>query len=316
MRLLASTMIATAMLCGANVQAQTPGVTAKEVVIGQSVAYSGPAAAWGADFGKAFQAYMANLNAKGGINGRQVRVLSEDDAFTPPKAMENVRKLIDQDKVFAFVGNLGTPTNLATHRFINQKGVPNLFIMSGVSKWNDPKNLPMTTPFIPDYTIEGTAVAAYMRSLPDPKIALLSSNDDNGKEYDRALRTGLGNVVSGIVGSLTAEVTDPTVDSQIVQLAATKANVLFIGGTPRTTAQAIRKADELGWKPTRMCSLESIQWTRGRPGVTPSAGISSDWKDVDVALLCTANVDTILNGLIDRGRATAELRHARDAVPP
>ena len=227
-----------------------PGVTDTEIKIGQTMPYSGPASAYGTQ-GRVEDAYFAMINAKGGVNGRKIKLISLDDAYSPPKTVEQTRKLVEQDGVFAIIGALGTPTNSATQRYLNQNKVPQLYVSSGAAKWDDPKNFPWTTGMYPPYQMEGQIFARYLlKNKPDAKLGVFSQNDDSGKDYVRGLKEGLGDKAAKmIVKEVTYEVSDPTVDAQILALKSSGADTLFTMATPKFGAQAIRKVAELGWKP-------------------------------------------------------------------
>lgn len=226
-----------------------PGVTDTEILIGQTMPYSGPASAYGTQ-GKTQLAYFKMLNARGGINGRKLNLQSLDDGYSPPKTIEQTRKLVEQDEVLAIFGALGTPTNSATHKYLNQKKVPQLLVSSGASKWNDPKNNPWTTPFFPPYIEEAMIYGKHaVQHHPNAKIAIISQNDDSGRDYVKGFKQGLGAKASQVVKELTYEVSDATVDSQVIDLKNSGAEVLFTMATPKFGAQVIRKVGELGWKP-------------------------------------------------------------------
>jgi ABC-type branched-subunit amino acid transport system substrate-binding protein len=230
--------------------AQTPGVTANEIKIGNTNPYSGPASAYGT-IGKALGAYFKKVNDEGGINGHKVNYISYDDAYSPPKAVEMVRKLVEQDQVAALFQTLGTPTNTAIHKYVNQQKIPHLFVATGATKWNDPKNYPWTMGWQPNYQTEGRIYAAYiMKNIPDAKIGILNQNDDYGKDYRKGLLDGLGDAAKKmVVLEQTYEVTDPTIDSQIVNLKNSGANVFFNVTIPKFAVQAIKKSHDIGWKP-------------------------------------------------------------------
>jgi ABC-type branched-subunit amino acid transport system substrate-binding protein len=227
-----------------------PGVTDTEVKIGQTMPYSGPASAYGTQ-GRIEDAYYAMINSKGGINGRKITLLSLDDAYSPPKTVEQTRRLVEQDEVLAIIGTIGTPTNSAIQKYLNQKKVPQIFISTGAAKWDDPKNFPWTTQLYPPYQMEGMIFAKYLlKNKPDAKLGVISQNDDAGKDYVRGLKDGLGDKAKTmIVKEVTYEVSEPTVDSQVVALKASGADTLFTMATPKFGAQVIRKVHELGWKP-------------------------------------------------------------------
>jgi branched-chain amino acid transport system substrate-binding protein len=228
-----------------------PGASDTEIKIGNTIPYSGPASAYGI-IGKVEAGYFKMLNESGGINGRKINYISYDDGYSPPKAVEMVRKLVEQDEVLFTVSTLGTPSNSAIHKYMNQKKVPHLFLATGASKWNDPKDFPWTMGFNPNYQSEGKLYAQHiLRTKPNAKIAVLYQNDDYGKDYLKGFTEGLGDKAKTmIVKAVTYEVTDPTVDSQIVTLQGSGADTFFNITTPKFAAQAIRKVADIGWKPT------------------------------------------------------------------
>jgi len=227
-----------------------PGATDKEIKVGNIMPYSGPASAYGA-IGKAMAAYFDKINAEGGINGRKIKFVTLDDGYSPPKTVEQARKLVEEEEVLFIATSLGTPPNSAIHRYMNQKKVPQLFVATGATKWGDPKNFPWTMGWQPNYQAEGKIYAAHiLETKPDAKIAVLYQNDDYGKDYLHGFEAGLGDKAkSMIVSKLTYEVTDPTIDSQMVTMKASGADVFFNITTPKFAAQAIKKAGEIGWKP-------------------------------------------------------------------
>ena len=227
------------------------GASDTEIKIGHTCPYSGPASSYG-QIGKTLEAYWKSVNAAGGVNGRKVTFITYDDGYQPPKIVELVRQLVEQDKVLCTFNTLGTPTNTAIHKYMNQKKVPMLYVATGASKWGDPKNFPWTMGFQPDYHTEGLIYAKHiLANIKDPKIAVLMQNDDYGKDYWNGFKEGLGKDANKVVKHVTFEVTDPTVDSQIIQLKDSGANVFFNISTPKAAAQAIRKAGDLGWKPAQ-----------------------------------------------------------------
>jgi len=227
------------------------GATDTEIKIGHCCPYSGPASAYGV-IGQAHQAFWKAVNEAGGINGRKINFITLDDGYSPPKTVEVVRQLVEQEKVLLLYQTLGTPTNTAIHKYVNQKKIPHLYISTGASKWGDPKNFPWTMGFQPDYHTEGVIYAKHLlANVKDAKIAVLMQNDDYGKDYYNGFREGLGKEVDRIVKHVTYETTDPTVDSQVIQLKDSGANVFFNIAIPKFAAQAIRKAGDLGWKPTQ-----------------------------------------------------------------
>ena len=236
------------------------GATDKEIKIGQTMPYSGPASAYGT-IGKTEQAYMKMINDQGGINGRKINLISIDDGYSPPRAVEQVRKLVEQEQVLFLWQTLGTPTNSAIHKYVNQKKIPHLFLASGATKWGDPKNFPWTMGGQPTYQTEAHIYARYLLKIkPDAKIAVLYQNDDYGKDYLKGLKDGLGDKAAKmIVGEVSYEVTDPSVDSQIVTLKGTGADTLFHFSTPKFAAQSIRKVYDIGWKPLQFINNVSAQ---------------------------------------------------------
>jgi branched-chain amino acid transport system substrate-binding protein len=238
----------------------SPGASDTEIKIGQTQPYSGPASAYGA-IGKAEAAYFEMLNKeKGGINGRKINFISLDDGYSPPRTVEQVRRLVEQDEVLLVFQTLGTPSNTAIQKYMNQKKVPQLFVATGATKWGDPKNFPWTMGWQPNYQTEAKIYAKYiLDNIPNAKIGLLIQNDDYGKDYLKGFVDGLGDKAkSMIVSQVTYEVTDPTVDSQIVTLKSSGANVFFNITTPKFAAQAIRKAYDIDWHPTQFLNNVSI----------------------------------------------------------
>jgi branched-chain amino acid transport system substrate-binding protein len=231
-----------------------PGVTDAEIKIGNTVPYSGPASSYGT-IGKAQAAYWKMINDQGGINGRKINFISYDDGYTPPKTVEMIRKLVEQDEVLCTSATLGTPTNSAIWQYMNQKKVPQLFIATGATKWNDPKGHPWTIGWQPNYQSEGHVYAAYiLKERPNGKIGVLYQNDDFGKDYLKGVKDGLGGKVSMIINESPYETTDPTVDSLIVGMKAAGCDVFVNTGIPKFAAQAIRKAAEIEWKPLHVLS--------------------------------------------------------------
>jgi branched-chain amino acid transport system substrate-binding protein len=226
-----------------------PGVTDTEIRIGQTMPYSGPLSSL-SRFGRVEAAYLRKINASGGINGRKVALVSLDDAFAPPRTVEQTRKLVEGDGVLAIVGSVGTPTNLATAKYLNSKAVPQILVLSSTPKLDDPQNLPWTTTFMIPQSVETSIYAEYLlKTKPDAKIAVIYENDDLGKGNLAGFKASLGSRASTmIVGEAAYDITDPTVDSQILALKASGADTLFHASNARFAAQAIRKAHELGWK--------------------------------------------------------------------
>jgi branched-chain amino acid transport system substrate-binding protein len=231
--------------------AADPGVTATEIKVGNTNPYSGPASAYGT-IGKVISAYFKKVNDEGGINGRKINFITYDDGYSPPKTVEMVRKLVEQDQVLLVFQPLGTPSNTAIHKYMNDQQVPQLFVATGATKWNDPKGHPWTMGWQPNYQTEGKIYAAYLlKNIPNAKVGILYQNDDYGKDYLKGFKDGLGDAAKKvIIMEQSYEVTDPTVDSQIVNLKNSGANVFFNVTTPKFAAQAIKKAFEIGWRPT------------------------------------------------------------------
>ena len=253
-----------------------PGASDAEIRIGNTNPYSGPASAYGT-IGKTITAYFKMVDDQGGINGRKINFISYDDAYSPPKTVEMVRKLVEQDNVLFVFQTLGTPSNTAIHKYMNMKKVPQLHVATGASKWNDPKNFPWTMGWQPNYQTEARIYAKnILQTKPDAKIGVLYQNDDYGKDYLKGLKDGLGDkAAKAIVAEVSYEVSDPTVDSQIVQLQASGANVFFNVGTPKFAAQAIRKAYDIGWKPVQYVNnvSSSIGAVLTPAGLEKSVGI-------------------------------------------
>jgi branched-chain amino acid transport system substrate-binding protein len=226
------------------------GATDTEIKIGNIMAYSGPASAYGV-IGKTEQAYFNKVNAEGGINGRKINFISYDDGYSPPKTVEQARKLVESDEVLFIFNPLGTPPNSAIQKYMNTKKVPQLFVATGATKWNDPKEFPWTMGWQPNYQSESRIYAKYiLKNKPDAKIAVLYQNDDYGKDYLKGLKDGLGaKAASMIIAEESYETTEPTIDSHLVKLKATGADVFFNVTTPKFAAQAIKKAAEIEWKP-------------------------------------------------------------------
>jgi branched-chain amino acid transport system substrate-binding protein len=227
-----------------------PGATDTEIKIGNIMPYSGPASAYGV-IGKTEEAYFKKINAEGGINGRKINFISYDDAYSPPKTVEQARKLVESDEVLLVFNPLGTPPNSAIHKYMNSKKVPQLFVATGATKWNDPKDFPWTMGWQPSYQSETQIYAKYLlKEKPNSKIAVLYQNDDYGKDYLKGLKDGLGaKAASMIVIEDSYETSEPTIDSHIVKLKATNADVFINITTPKFAAQAIKKIAEVGWKP-------------------------------------------------------------------
>src|SRR5216117_405942 len=247
---LSALLAALALAPAVTMAADTPGVTATEIKIGNTNPYSGPASAYGT-IGKALGAYFKKVNEEGGINGRKINYITYDDAYSPPKTVEMVHKLVEQDQVALLFQTLGTPTNSAIHKYMNQQKVPHIFVATGATKWNDPKNFPWTMGWQPNYQSETQIYAKYiLKEKPNAKIAVLYQNDDYGKDYLKGFKDGLGaKAASMIVIEESYEVSEPTIDSHIVKLKATGADVFINITTPKFAAQAIKKNAEIGWTP-------------------------------------------------------------------
>jgi branched-chain amino acid transport system substrate-binding protein len=226
------------------------GATDTEIKIGNIMPYSGPASAYGV-IGKTEQAYFNKINAEGGINGRKINFISYDDGYSPPKTVEQARKLVESDEVLLIFNSLGTPPNTAIQKYMNSKKVPQLFVATGATKWNDPKDFPWTMGWQPNYQSESQIYAKYiLKNHPNAKIGLLYQNDDYGKDYLKGFKDGLGaKAASMIIAEESYETTEPTIDSHIVRLKASGADVFFNITTPKFAAQAIKKNAEIGWKP-------------------------------------------------------------------
>jgi ABC-type branched-subunit amino acid transport system substrate-binding protein len=226
-----------------------PGAGDAEIKIGNIMPYSGPASSYSA-IGKTEAAYFNKINAEGGINGRKINFISYDDAYSPPKAIEQARKLVEGDEVLLIFQPLGTPSNSAIQKYMNSKKVPQLFVATGATKWGDPKNFPWTMGWQPNYQSEGRIYAKYILDhVPDAKIAVFWQNDDAGRDQVKGLRDGLGDKANMIIADKSYEVSDPNIDSQIVALHDSGADTFFSWAAPKGSAQAIRKVGELGWKP-------------------------------------------------------------------
>jgi branched-chain amino acid transport system substrate-binding protein len=250
-RLLAALAIGSAAVLMDPAAAQKrydPGASDTEIRIGNIVPYSGPASAYGV-VGKTIAAYFNKVNVEGGVNGRKIRFISYDDAYSPPKTVEQARKLVESDEVLLIFYSLGTPTNSAIQKYMNAKKVPHLFVASGAAKWNDPRNFPWTMGWAPSNQTEGHIYAQYLlHNHRQGKIAILYQNDDFGKDYLKGLMDGLGGKIP-IVAEAPYQTTDPTPDSQIISLQASGADIFFDVTTPKFAAQAIKKVSEIGWKP-------------------------------------------------------------------
>jgi branched-chain amino acid transport system substrate-binding protein len=284
-RLLQTTAASAAALAARSLRAwaaNAPGVSDKEIKIGQTMPYSGPASAYGA-IGKAELAYFKKVNDEGGISGRMVNLLSLDDGYSPPKTVEQIRRLVEQDGVAFIFQSLGTPSNSAIQKYLNDRKVPQLFVATGATKWNDPKRFPWTMGWQPNYQTEAHIYAKYLLTdKPDAKIGILYQNDDYGKDYVIGLKDGLGDKArTMIVKEESYETSDPTIDSQIVSLQASGADTFLNATTPKFAAQAIRKSYDIGWKPLHFLNNVSISVSSvlTPAGLEKSAGvITADYR--------------------------------------
>jgi len=257
-------IVVAAILLSFGVQASAaekkygPGVTDSEIKIGNTSPYSGPASAFSM-VAKTGEAYFRKVNAEGGIGGRKITFISYDDTYSPPKTVEQTRKLVESDEVLFVFNALGTATNSAVQKYLNARKVPQLFVSSGAAKWNDPGNFPWTMGFTPSYQNEGRIYAKYLlKQNPGAKIAIMFQNDDFGKDYVKGMKEGLGEkAASMIVAEEGFDVSEPSIDSHIVKLKATGADVFFDVATPKFAAQAIKRVSELGWKPLHILSYVS-----------------------------------------------------------
>jgi branched-chain amino acid transport system substrate-binding protein len=269
-----------------------PGATDTEIKIGNIMPYSGPASSYSV-IGKTEAAYFNKINAEGGINGRKINFISYDDGYSPPKTVEQARKLVESDEVLFIFNSLGTPPNSAIQKYMNSKKVPQLFVATGATKWNDPKDFPWTMGWQPSYQSETQIYAKYiLKNMPNAKIGVLYQNDDYGKDYLKGLKDGLGSkAASMIVAEESYETTEPTIDSHIVNLKASGADVFVNLSIPKFAAQAIKKSAEIGWKPAHFLNLvsSSISATIHPAGFDNAQGIISSaylkdptdpqWKD-------------------------------------
>jgi len=263
------------LLSSPALAADEPGVTATEIKIGGVFPFSGPASSIGL-VGKGLIAYIQSINDRGGINGRKINYIAYDDAYSPPKAVEHVRKLVESDEVAFMFGQLGTPGLSATAKYLRAKGVPSIAIISGSSKFTDVAGYPLTTTGLVSYDTEGKIYAKYLtKTLPNAKYAILYQNDDLGKDYVNAFKAFLGKDYDRRVVSASYEVTEPTVDSQITTLKSSGAEALMIAGTPKFAAQAIRQASVIGWKATVIINFPSgsVGGTLAPAGLDKSVGV-------------------------------------------
>jgi branched-chain amino acid transport system substrate-binding protein len=267
------------------------GASDSEIKIGNIVPYSGPASAYGV-VGKAMAAVFKKVNDEGGINGRKINFISYDDAYSPPKAVEQARKLIESDEVLFLFGTLGTASNTAIQKYVNSKKVPQLFVATGATKWNDPKTFPWTMGWLPSYQSESHIYAKYLtKEKPTAKVGVLYQNDDMGKDYLKGLKDGFSRDPSRIVAEESYEVSEPTIDSHVVRIKSSNPDVIILFTTPKFGAQAIKKLGEMSWKPVTIVSNVSASTaTVMRPaGLENAQGVISaayakdasdpQWKD-------------------------------------
>ncbi len=268
------------------------GATDTEIKIGQTNPFSGPASAY-ATIGKSQAAYFKMINDQGGVNGRKINLIQYDDAYSPPKAVEQVRKLVESDEVLLTFQIIGTPSNAAVQKYLNAKKVPQLFAATGASKFTDPKNFPWTMGFNPNYFVEGRIYGQYiLKTHPNAKVGVLYQNDDLGKDYLNGIKAGLGDKANGmIVAEASYEVSDPTIDSQVLKIKDAGADLFFSASTPKQAAQAIKKIAEIGWHPVQIVDINatSVGAVMKPAGLEASKGVISvnygkdpldpTWKD-------------------------------------
>ena len=268
------------------------GASDGEIKVGQTVPLSGPASAY-ATIGKAQAAYMKMVNDQGGVNGRKINLIQYDDAYSPPKTVEQVRKLVESDEVLLTFQIIGTAPNVAVQKYLNAKKVPQLFAATGAARFTDPKNFPWTMGFNPSYLVEGRIYGQYiLKEHPNAKVGVLYQNDDLGKDYLNGIKAGLGDKASAmIVSEASYEVSDPTIDSQLLKIKAAGADLLFSAATPKQAAQAIKKLHELDWRPVHIVDINatSVGAVLQPAGLEASKGVISvnygkdpldpQWKD-------------------------------------
>lgn len=255
--------------------ADTPGVTPSEIKVGGVFPFSGPASSIGL-VGRGILAYVQSINDRGGINGRKINYIAYDDAYSPPKAVEHVRKLVESDEVAFMFSQLGTPGNTAVAKFLMSKSVPAIAIVSGSNKFTNVTDFPLTTTSLVSFDTEGKIYAKFLtKTLPNAKYAILYQNDDLGKDYVNAFKSLLKSDFDKRVVAAAYEINDPTVDSQVVNLKSSGAEALLVAGTPKFAAQAIRKASEIGWKPTILLNYpsSSVGATLKPAGLDKSTGV-------------------------------------------
>ncbi|MBR0793946.1 ABC transporter substrate-binding protein [Bradyrhizobium jicamae] len=291
--LVTATALAIALSATASAQKKyDSGASDTEIKIGQTVPFSGPASAY-ASIGKTQAAYFKMINDQGGVNGRKINLIQYDDAYSPPKAVEQVRKLVESDEVLLTFQIVGTPSNAAVQKYLNAKKVPQLFAATGASKFTDPKNFPWTLGFNPNYFTEGRIYGQYiLKEHPNAKIGVLYQNDDLGKDYLNGIKAGLGDKAAKmIVAEASYEVSDPTIDSQVIKIKDAGADLFFSASTPKQAAQAIKKIYEMGWHPIQIVDINatSVGAVLQPAGLEASKGLIStnygkdpadpQWKD-------------------------------------
>ncbi|MHC2332916.1 ABC transporter substrate-binding protein [Bradyrhizobium sp. USDA 4454] len=293
LRTFAAACALTVALVTSSLAAETPGVTAKEIRVGGIFPFSGPASAIGL-VGRGILAYVQSVNDRGGISGRKINYIAYDDAYSPPKAVEHARKLVESDEVAFMFSQLGTPGNTATAKYLKSKGVPAIGIVSGSSKFTEVANFPLTTTSLVSFETEGKIYAKYLtKALPDAKYAILFQNDDLGKDYVNAFRQFMGSDFDKKVIAVSYEISEPTVDSQIVSLKSSGAGALLVAGTPKFAAQAIRKAHEINWKPLIVLNY-------------PSSSVGASLKPAGLDVSTGVVVGTVTKDPVDARWATDE----------
>ena len=280
-------MVVIATLASTAALAETKynsGVTDTEIKLGQTAPYSGPVSSYGT-FGKALLAYFAMINEQGGVNGRKIKLITVDDGFSPSKTVEQTRKLVESDGIFFDFASVGTAPNLAIRQYLNENKIPQLFLQSGIPSWNDPAHFPWSMSGLPNYATEVRAFAKYiLETKPNARIAILYQNDDFGKEYLNGMRVQLGSQADKmLVNTQSFELSDPTVNSQMISLQGSGADVLLIVATQKQTVQALRKAYELDWHPLKFIAFPAVSVTRTYipAGVDASKGAISSSVFVD-----------------------------------
>jgi ABC-type branched-subunit amino acid transport system substrate-binding protein len=282
----AASLLALATQVSAADKKYDAGASDTEIKLGQTSPFSGAASAYSV-IAKAQAAYFKMINDKGGVNGRKINLITLDDGYSPPKTVEQTRRLVEQEEVAVILNPLGTPTGLAVRKYLNDKKVPQLFVGAGATLWGDHEHFPWTMGFQPSYQAETAVYAKYLLSkMPDAKVALFYQNDDAGKDYGNGFKKGLGpeNTAKMVVAEATYESTDPTIDSQIVKLKASGANVLFVHAIPKQAAQAIKKIGEIGWKPDIFflaATSTSIASVMKPAGFEHAQGIISSYTNKD-----------------------------------